>query len=102
MFFLGMPGICHKAGAGAGGQWRVQAVRCELGHAANLQGVKTAGARKVGRERCASGLRGELLLEWRVGVKARAERWRSDGEGRVVPASGSEFWGDVVPCVLVL
>lgn len=78
----------------------VRAVRCELGRAAHLQGAKTA--RKVGRERCASDLWGELLLEWRVGVTARAERWRADGERRVGPASGSEFWRDVVPCVLVL
>lgn len=49
MFFLGVSGIRHKAGVGAGARWMVQAVRCELGHAADLQGVKTAGTRKVGR-----------------------------------------------------
>lgn len=49
MFFLGVSGICHKAEVGARAQWMVQAVRCELGHAVDLQGVKTAGSRKVGR-----------------------------------------------------
>lgn len=43
-----------------------------------LQAVKITGTRKVGREQCVLNPKGEVLLEWRVGAKAR----QRGGSGR--------------------
>lgn len=58
------------------GCWMVQGqvqVRAFYKTAGGLQEIKTIGA--VGREQCAANPRGDMLLEWRMGVKARLESW---------------------------